>query len=137
MCVFFSFIHGGKGDKDEKKKVTIRLPEHQFFSNRERLIELLTKQAEWESNKKHKGGAASSTAMNEETGTTKDSADKMQEEDAEKELAKNKGLTAAEREEKEELLETGFMWTKDEFLQFVKACEKYGRKDFRRISDVL
>ncbi|EDV20568.1 uncharacterized protein TRIADDRAFT_60972 [Trichoplax adhaerens] len=43
-------------------------------------------------------------------------------------------LTAEELEEKEGLLEKGFTnWSKRDFNQFVKACEKYGRNDIDNI----
>ncbi|KAJ6796105.1 putative chromatin-remodeling complex ATPase chain isoform X1 [Iris pallida] len=43
-------------------------------------------------------------------------------------------LTAEEQEEKEQLLEEGFSsWTRRDFNTFIRACEKYGRKDMKSI----
>ena len=131
----------GKGEKDEKKKIVVKLPEWQFFANRDRLIELLTRQAEWDANKKSKTGTTA-TVSNEDPNEKKP--DQMQEEatddkekEKEKELNENRGLTKDEVKEKEKYLSTGFIeWTKDEYLNFIKACEKCGRKDFGRISEV-
>lgn len=112
------------GQKDEKKKIVIKLPEYQFYSNRDRLIELLTKSAEWDANKKSKSGANAE-------------GDKEEDAEKEKELAANRGLTKTEADEKDRLLVSGYSdWTKDDYLSFVKACEKYGRKDFQKISEV-
>jgi len=45
-------------------------------------------------------------------------------------------LTEEEAEEKEKLLQEGFVdWNKRDFSQFVKACEKWGRDDYDNISD--
>lgn len=43
-------------------------------------------------------------------------------------------LTEEEIAEKEELLTQGFNWSKRDFNQFIKACEKYGRNDIDNIS---
>eukprot|EP00850_Spirogloea_muscicola_P003093 SM000012S25355 [mRNA] locus=s12:642329:650370:+ [translate_table: standard] len=44
-------------------------------------------------------------------------------------------LTPEEQQEKDELLSEGFKeWTKRDFNAFVRACEKYGRKDLRSIA---
>ncbi|GBG88593.1 hypothetical protein CBR_g48123 [Chara braunii] len=44
-------------------------------------------------------------------------------------------LSQEEREEKERLLEEGFStWTRRDFNAFVRACEKYGRKDIASIA---
>ena len=72
----------------------------------------------------------------------KRSAEKDKEEeklnDKEQELNNNRGLTNAELKEKEKLLQGGFLdWTKDEYHSFVKACEKFGRKAYSQISEVL
>jgi SWI/SNF-related matrix-associated actin-dependent regulator of chromatin subfamily A member 5 len=47
-------------------------------------------------------------------------------------------LTAEEQEEKECILEEGFStWTRKDFNTFVKACEKYGRDDVKRIASEM
>lgn len=135
-----NLINITKEGKDEKKRIVIKLPEFQFFSNRERLIELLTKQAEWEQNKKSKSGttAASHAGATDEQNKD-DNEGKMQEEEKEKEkeLNENRGLTNQEFKEKTKLLNTGFVnWNKEEHHQFIKACEKYGRKEYSKISEV-
>jgi len=136
-----NLVNIGKGEKDEKKKIVVKLPEWQFFSNRDRLIELLTRQAEWDSNKKTKSGTTA-TVSNEDPNEKKP--EQMQEEtggddkekEKEKELNENRGLTKDEVKEKEKYLSTGFIdWTKDEYLNFVRACEKFGRRDFGKISE--
>jgi len=125
---YFSIVITG-GQKDEKKKIIIKLPEYQFYNNRERLIELLTKSAEWDANKKNKSSA---NAANEDQ-----DGEKVEDAEKDKELAANRGLTKAEADEKDKLLASGYSdWTKDDYLSFVKACEKYGRKDFQKISEV-
>jgi len=44
-------------------------------------------------------------------------------------------LTEEEQQEKENLLNQGFVnWSKRDFNQFIKACEKYGRDDIESIS---
>ncbi|EPS67289.1 hypothetical protein M569_07487, partial [Genlisea aurea] len=49
-----------------------------------------------------------------------------------------KGLTAAEREKKARLLEEGFpTWSKRDFNNFIRACEKYGRRDIKSIASEL
>lgn len=44
-------------------------------------------------------------------------------------------LTAEEQEEKERLLEEGFStWTRRDFNTFIRACEKHGRNDLKKIA---
>ncbi len=138
-----NLVNIGKGDKDDKKKIVVKLPEWQFFANRDRLIELLTKQAEWDANKKTKTGNAA-TVSNEDPNEKKEqmqeetTGENEKEKEKEKELNENRGLTKEEVKEKEKYLSTGYIeWTKDEYLNFIKACEKYGRKDFGKISEHL
>lgn len=46
-------------------------------------------------------------------------------------------LPKEEEEEKEQLLATGFSdWSKNEFAAFLRGCEKFGRFNFERISNV-
>ncbi|KAJ6848530.1 putative chromatin-remodeling complex ATPase chain isoform X1 [Iris pallida] len=47
-------------------------------------------------------------------------------------------LTAEEQAEKEQLLEEGFSsWTRRDFNTFIRACEKYGRKDIKSITSEM
>ncbi|KAJ9181959.1 hypothetical protein P3X46_006002 [Hevea brasiliensis] len=47
-------------------------------------------------------------------------------------------LTAEELEEKERLLEEGFSsWSRRDFNTFIRACEKYGRKDIKSIASEM
>jgi len=57
---FSSMINKGAIIKD--KKVTVKLPEFQFFDNRERLTELITKEIEYVNEKKNKSAHPSVTA---------------------------------------------------------------------------
>ena len=143
---FNSMINvGAKGAGPKDKKIVIKLPEFQFYENRERLVEILTKQAEWEQAQKLKmllaqaPKSVSTEQKPEEVKETKEEqkASEMTDE-TEKEIAENHGLTNEEKEEKEKLLCTGFLeWNKDEFHNFVRGCEKFGRKDYKAISEVL
>ena len=46
-------------------------------------------------------------------------------------------LSQVEKKRKKELLETGFTtWTKNDFLYFVRASEKFGRFEFEKIAKV-
>lgn len=46
-------------------------------------------------------------------------------------------LPKEEEAEKERLLDTGFSdWTKNEFLSYLRACEKFGRHNHERIANV-
>lgn len=57
---------------------------------------------------------------------------------AEKEIFENGGLTNEEKAEKEKYWITGFVeWNKDEFALFLKGCEKFGRKEYKQISDLI
>lgn len=47
------------------------------------------------------------------------------------------GLSAAEAARKKELLSQGFEWTKKDFQAYVKAVEKVGREDVRKIAGML
>uniref|UniRef100_A0AC35TTL7 Chromatin-remodeling complex ATPase chain Iswi n=1 Tax=Rhabditophanes sp. KR3021 TaxID=114890 RepID=A0AC35TTL7_9BILA len=52
-----------------------------------------------------------------------------------KKIDSAKALTKAEIQEKERLLTEGFPgWNKGEYVAFVKACEKHGRKDIQSIA---
>ncbi|KAL9668942.1 hypothetical protein QQ045_006483 [Rhodiola kirilowii] len=47
-------------------------------------------------------------------------------------------LTAEELEEKEQLLQQGFQsWSRRDFNAFIRACEKYGRKDLKSIASEI
>ncbi|GFY85241.1 chromatin remodeling factor17 [Actinidia rufa] len=47
-------------------------------------------------------------------------------------------LTAEEQEEKERLLEEGFLtWSRRDFNTFIRACEKYGRSDIKSIASEM
>ena len=46
-------------------------------------------------------------------------------------------LTDKERHEKNELLETGFQWNKNDFNKFLRGCEKFGRCAFAQISQMM
>ncbi|KAK4755650.1 hypothetical protein SAY87_009407 [Trapa incisa] len=47
-------------------------------------------------------------------------------------------LTAEELDEKERLLEEGFSsWSRRDFNTFIRACEKYGRKDIKSIASEM
>jgi len=141
---FNSMINvGGKGGGQKDKKIVIKLPEFQFYENRERLVEILTKQAEWEQAQKLKMLLAqapkpvSNTEQKPEENKEEQKASEMVDEN-EKEITANHGLTNDEKEEKEKSLCTGFLeWNKDEFHNFVRACEKFGRKDFKAISEYI
>lgn len=46
-------------------------------------------------------------------------------------------LSKEENEEKKQLISTGFDdWNRNEFAAFLRGCEKFGRHDFERISNV-
>ncbi|KAH9422040.1 SWI/SNF- matrix-associated actin-dependent regulator of chromatin sub A member 5 [Dermatophagoides pteronyssinus] len=50
-------------------------------------------------------------------------------------IDKSEPLTEDEQQEKEELLQEGFInWSRRDFNQFIKMCEKYGRDDIDSIS---
>ncbi|KAH9516131.1 SWI/SNF- matrix-associated actin-dependent regulator of chromatin sub A member 5 [Dermatophagoides farinae] len=50
-------------------------------------------------------------------------------------IDKSEPLTEDEQQEKEELLQEGFInWSRRDFNQFIKMCEKYGREDIDSIS---
>lgn len=112
---------------DKKQQAKIKLPEFQFFNNRERLIELLTKEYDYlQTHKTKQGGAKDSEKMDEEKELGKQDDDEMV-----------NGLTAAERKEKDELWESGYTdWNKNEFHCFVQGCERFGRNNFKAISQV-
>lgn len=113
-----------KGGNQKDKKI-VKLPDFQFFENRERLIELITKELDFMSKNKDskpEGDKEDIMRSKEDEESKKDQAD---------------GLTNEERAEKEKLMLTGFIdWNKDEFAAFLRGCERYGRKDFKAISEV-
>jgi SWI/SNF-related matrix-associated actin-dependent regulator of chromatin subfamily A member 5 len=110
-----NFIFKGGNQKDKK---IIKLPEFQFFENRERLIELLTKEMDYASKKSEE---------DKETAIKVENMDPL-----EKEIFENGGLTNVEKEEKEKYWVSGFVeWNKDEFALFLKGCEKFGRKEYK------
>ena len=116
----------------DKKQPKIRLPEFQFFKNRDRLVELLTKEYDYIQTNKGKQGqsAPKDTDKMDEEGEK----DKIDEETKE-EL---NGLTPEEKKEKDELWETGCSdWNKTEFHQFIQGCERFSRKAYHEISNVL
>lgn len=50
-------------------------------------------------------------------------------------IDKSEALSEEEAQEKEELLQEGFInWSRRDFNQFIKMCEKYGRDDIQSIS---
>ncbi|XP_001632824.2 SWI/SNF-related matrix-associated actin-dependent regulator of chromatin subfamily A member 5 [Nematostella vectensis] len=54
--------------------------------------------------------------------------------EAQKLIDESEPLTEEEQSEKDQLLQEGFTnWSKREFNQFIKACEKYGRDDMDNI----
>ena len=100
-------INANKGVGAKDKKIVIKLPEFQFYENRERLVELLTKQAEWEQAQKLKALMALAPKPIGGTATTEQKPEEAKEEpkpeineELEKELAENHGLTKEEKEEK-------------------------------------
>ena len=106
-----------KGGNQKDKKI-VKLPDFQFFESRERLIELIQKELDF-------------IAKSKESKTEEDVIEDSKKDD-------NNGLTAGEKAEKEKLMLTGFLdWNKDEFANFLRGCEKFGRKDFKAISEVI
>ena len=47
-------------------------------------------------------------------------------------------LPKEENDEKEQLLFSGFLdWNRNEFAAFLRACEKFSRSEFEKIADVV
>ena len=107
-------MNASKPRENQKPKL-IRVPEHHFFPKRDRLIELLTKEAEYKA--KHRPVISKTSGNNHEK--------------------EDNGLTADEHAEKQGLLKAGFpTWNKVEFSLFVQGCEKFGRTDLPAITNV-
>ena len=48
------------------------------------------------------------------------------------------GLTKEENELKDKIMKSGFTdWSKSEFSSFIKGCERFGRDDIEKISDMI
>lgn len=101
---------------------TIKLPEHYLFPQRERLTDLLSREAEFKNKQKQPKplglglGTISILPPKEQNGN------------------EDQGLTPEENEEKERLMKQGFQnWTKVEFIAFIQGCERYGRNEFQKI----
>ena len=46
-------------------------------------------------------------------------------------------LSKEDNDEKEALINTGFVdWNRNEYQNFLRGCEKFGRHDYQRISNV-
>ncbi len=89
----------------------VKLPQYHFYEQKDRLLSLLNKEND------HKYELA------------------VRRQDAE---LTTEPLTERELREKEHLLATGFSsWTKTDFLTFVRGLEKYTRKGFKEISELL
>ena len=91
----------------------MKLQEHHFYENKEKLVELLEKECDLRYN----------AAMLREK----------------REIVPNclEELPKEEEQEKEKLLETGFSdWTRNEYAAFLRGCEKFGRHNFETIAEV-
>lgn len=116
-------IFGRRAGKKEgsyhvEKKVelfykTIKLQEHHFYENKDRLLELLEKENDLKYN---------AAILRERREIVPSSLEELPKE---------------EDEEKERLLNTGFSdWNKNEYALFIRACEKFGRHNHEKISNV-
>ena len=47
----------------------------------------------------------------------------------------NTKLTDLEENEKNEILETGFNWNKEDYNNFIRGCEKYGKHNLEAIQE--
>ena len=92
------------------------------FLNTKRLLELWEKEVQFDQDKA-------------ERKKSKKKKDKENEEEADVQEDKKEALTKEEKSEKRKLLLEGFNnWSKKDFQNFTKACEKYGRHDIINIS---
>ncbi|KRW99907.1 P-loop containing nucleoside triphosphate hydrolase [Pseudocohnilembus persalinus] len=152
----------GQGSKiPEPKK--IRLPEHQFFVNREKLQELLQLEEDYRvqnlinekkelakrENERRKLNNSRYHRYNREKDRDRESNQQQEEsqnqneesQQQEKEKFEPKScswyvdLSEEEKEEKERLYKTGFPgWLKSDFESFVQGCTKYGRDNIEKIA---
>ncbi|KAL9645087.1 hypothetical protein ABK040_004578 [Willaertia magna] len=106
------------------------------FLNSKRLLELWEKENN-ESTSSNDGSSsnnASGSASNSEKKRRKRKNDNDSNNEEEG-TSSVKGLTKEEKAERTRLLKEGFpKWTKKDFQNFCKACEKYGRNDISNIS---
>jgi SWI/SNF-related matrix-associated actin-dependent regulator of chromatin subfamily A member 5 len=99
------------------EKKVIKLPNYHFYEDRERLLELLNKENDYKYEM-----AVKKANPNTENGTENICAP----------------LTDKENREKEELISTGFSeWSKNDFNGFIKGCEKFGRKAYKEIAELI
>ena len=140
--------------KDDKKQLKVKIPEFRFHQNRERLLELLNKEADFISKTKNKSIIFSNILEEERKHDDKKNEEnenfKISEEKDKKSVESEQfqdqqnhenteanGLTPEENVEKDMLLATGFNnWNKHEFHAFVQGCERFSRKDYFKISEV-
>lgn len=92
------------------KPKIIRLPEYHFYQEREKLLDLLNKEAELKAN---------CSIIRRDNGDMDDE------------------LPDEETDLKEKLLGTGMAdWTKNDFHNFMRGCERFGRERFDKIQQV-
>lgn len=105
----------------------------------DRLNELVTKEIQYVNIRKNRSAHPSVTAMSV-ANILREVTSNINEEGGDiekKEPDADNGLTPEENEEKKELIKSGFLsWSREEFKLFINACEKYGRKDIKAISEV-
>eukprot|EP00357_Protocruzia_adherens_P031034 CAMPEP_0115046438 /NCGR_PEP_ID=MMETSP0216-20121206/48748_1 /TAXON_ID=223996 /ORGANISM="Protocruzia adherens, Strain Boccale" /LENGTH=1110 /DNA_ID=CAMNT_0002429517 /DNA_START=236 /DNA_END=3568 /DNA_ORIENTATION=+ len=115
--------------KTERKVKPVKLPDFHFYSDREKLQDLLTKEAEY----LHIKGKTKPSKTEEG-----EDAEKVEKTEEERELEENNGLTVEEKTEKDEILATGHVhWDKKEYLSFVSTVENHGRSDFKKLIENL
>lgn len=90
------------------KPKIVRLPEWHFYQERERLLELLNTEAEIKCN----------VSFIRREGDDE--------------------LPYPERQEKDKLLQTGHQdWMKQDYYNFIKGCERFGRESFEKITALI
>ncbi|KAF0982857.1 hypothetical protein FDP41_010836 [Naegleria fowleri] len=88
------------------------------FLNTTRLLELWQKESQYDQDKK-----------------TSKKKNKEAEESADEGEDKKEGLTPEEKQERKKLLQEGFnTWSKKDFQNYIRGCEKYGRNDIENIA---
>ena len=91
----------------------MKLQEHHFYENKDKLVELMEKENDLKYN---------AAVMRERREIVPTSLEELPKE---------------EHKLKERLLATGFgEWSRNEFSAFLRGCEKFGRNDFERIANV-